>query len=91
MSTFEMPKMPEIRATKSGYEIRADVLKQAQDFISQEFSYKWQGWEMSGKRDEKTGQFVSTLGMPPFPGVDQILDTAQKMYDFVNSVSPAKK
>ena len=49
---------------------------------------KIHGWEMSAKRDEKTGQLVSTVNMPKFPGLEKILETAQKMYEFVNN--PAK-
>jgi hypothetical protein len=45
---------------------------------------KFHGWEMSAKRDEKTGQLVSTVEMPQFPGLDKILETAEKMYGFVN-------
>jgi hypothetical protein len=90
MSDLKLPKMPEFKATKSGYEIRADILKQAQDLVAQEFNYKFQGWEMSGKRDDKTGQFVTTVGMPEFPGIEQILSTAERMYAFVNAGLPKK-
>lgn len=85
MNNFEMPKLklPEFKATKSGYEIRADILKQAQDLMAQEFSYKWQGYEMSGVRDEKTGQFVTTVNMPQFPGIAEVISTAERMYEFV--------
>jgi hypothetical protein len=82
---LEMAKMPEVKFTKSGFEIRADILKQAQDLAAQEFQYKWHGWEMSGKRDEKTGQFVTSVEMPTYPGLDQILANAAKMYEFVNT------
>jgi hypothetical protein len=40
---------------------------------------------MSTKRDEKTGQIVSTVEMPTYPGLDKVLETAEKMYAFVNS------
>jgi hypothetical protein len=40
---------------------------------------------MSSKRDDKTGQIVSTVGMPEFPGLDKVLETAEKMYSFVNA------
>ena len=39
---------------------------------------------MNAKRDEKTGQIVSTVDMPQFPGLDKILETAERMYGFVN-------
>jgi len=84
------PKLPELRVSKNGYEIRTEILKQAQDLISQEFSYKFNGWEMSTTKDEKTGQLVSKVGMPEFPGLDKVLETAEKMYAFVNQNTPKK-
>ncbi len=40
---------------------------------------------MTYTRDEKTGQIVSTVAMPAFPGLDKVLETAEKMYAFVNA------
>jgi hypothetical protein len=85
MSNFETPKMPEVKFNKNGYEIRTDILGMAKDLVQSEHSVKFQGWEMSTKRDEKTGQIVSTVEMPQFPGLDKVLETAQKMYEFVNT------
>jgi hypothetical protein len=84
MSNFETPKLPEVKFTRNGYEIRADILKQAQDLVAQDFHIKFQGWEMTAQRDEKTGQIVTKVDMPQFPGLDKILETAEKMYAFVN-------
>ena len=88
MSTngFNLPevKTPEVKFNKNGYEIRTEILKEAKDIVAQEFTYKWQGWEMSAQRDDKTGQIVTTVGMPEFPGLDKVLETAEKMYAFVN-------
>jgi hypothetical protein len=85
MSKFETPKLPEVKFNKNGYEIRADVLALAKDMIAQDFQVKFQGWEMTATRDEKTGQIVSTVAMPEFPGVDKVLEAAEKMYAFVNT------
>jgi hypothetical protein len=63
----------------------------AKDIVGQEFSYKWQGWEMSAARDEKSGTVITTVGMPEFPGLDKVLDTAEKMYAFVNNGASSKK
>jgi hypothetical protein len=84
MSENKLPGVPEVKFNKNGYEIRTDILKFAQDLVNTEFNYKWQGWELGSKRDEKTGQLVSTVQMPEFPGIEKVLETAQKMYDFVN-------
>jgi hypothetical protein len=87
MSQFETPKLPEVKFNKNGYEIRTDILDMAKSMVSEEFHAKFQGWEMSTARDEKTGKLVTTVGMPEFPGLDKVLETAEKMYAFVNSGS----
>ena len=78
-------KLPEVKFTKNGYEIRTDILAMAKDLVAQEYTYKYQGWEMSTKRDEKTGQIITAVEMPQFPGLDKVLETAEKMYAFVNA------
>jgi hypothetical protein len=57
----------------------------AKDQLQSEYSYKFQGWEMTAARDEKTGQIVTTVGMPEMPGLDKVLEAAEKMYAFVNT------
>jgi hypothetical protein len=85
MSEFNTPKLPEVKFNKNGYEIRTDILAMAKDMVQSEYSMKFHGWEMSAERDEKTGQIVSKVNMPEFPGLEKVLETAQKMYDFVNT------
>lgn len=79
------PKLPEVKFNKNGYEIRTDILGMAKDQVQNEFNFKFQGWQMTAARDEKTGQLVTQVGMPEFPGVEQILEAAEKMYAFVNT------
>ena len=83
-------KMPEVKFNKNGYEIRTEILGMAKDLVQTEFHTKFQGWELSAKRDEKTGQIVSTVAMPEFPGLDKVLETAEKMYQFVNAAGSRK-
>ncbi len=85
MSQFETPKLPEVKFNKNGYEIRTDILAMAKDLVGQDFQVKFQGWEMTATRDEKTGQIISKVDMPEYPGLDKVLETAEKMYAFVNS------
>jgi hypothetical protein len=85
MTDFQTPKMPEVKFNKNGYEIRTDILAMAKDLVAQDFQVKFQGWEMTAQRDEKTGQIVSKVEMPQFPGLDKVLETAEKMYSFVNA------
>jgi hypothetical protein len=91
MSTkFETPKLPEVKFNKNGYEIRTDILDMAKGLVSEEFHSKFQGWEMTATRDEKTGQIVTKVGMPEFPGLEKVLETAEKMYSFVNAGASKK-
>jgi hypothetical protein len=84
MSDFT-PKLPEVKFSKNGYEIRSDVLAMAKDAVMEEYNMKFRGWEMSVARDEKTGQVVTQVGMPEFPGLDKIMEAAEKFYGFVNA------
>ena len=84
------PKLPEVKFNKNGYELRTDILAMAKDAVQHEYQMKFQGWELSAKRDEKTGQLISTVSMPEFPGLEKILETAEKMYSFVNQGTTKK-
>ena len=86
----QMPAMPDVKFNKNGYEIRTEVLEMAKDLVQTEYSTKFHGWEMSAKRDEKTGQIVTTVGMPAFPGLDKVLETAEKMYQFISAGNTKK-
>jgi hypothetical protein len=57
----------------------------AKSLVQDDFQAKFQGWEMTATRDEKTGQIVTKVDMPTFPGLDKVLETAEKMYAFVNA------
>ena len=85
--TFETPKVPEVKFNKNGYEIRTDILAMAKDIVESEWRVKFNGWEMTAERDEKTGQVISKVAMPEFPGLEKVLETAEKMYNFVNQAS----
>lgn len=85
MSQIETPKLPDVKFNKTGYEIRTDILEMAKSLVTEEFHVKFQGWELTASRDEKTGQIVNTVNMPTFPGIEDVLATAEKMYSFVNA------
>jgi len=87
MSQFETPKLPEVKFNKNGYEIRTDILGMAKSLVSEDFQVKFAGWQMTATKDEKTGQIVNKIEMPEFPGLDKVLETAEKMYSFVNQAS----
>jgi len=77
--------MPKVTFNKNGYEIRTQVLDMAKQWTEFEYSQKFVGWDVSAKRDEKTGHIVTKVGMPEIPGVDQVLETAEKFYNFINN------
>ena len=85
MSQIETPKLPEVKFNKNGYEIRTDILAMAKDHINNEFQVKLAGWQLTAAKDEKTGQLVGTVQMPEYPGMDKVLEAAEKMYAFVNA------
>lgn len=78
-------KAPEVKFNKNGYEIRTDILAMAKDVVMQDYQVKFAGWQMSAQKDQATGQIVTSVGMPEFPGMDKILEAAEKFYTFVNS------
>jgi hypothetical protein len=84
MSDYNTPKMPEVKFNKNGYELRTDILGMAKDIVMQDYQVKFAGWQMTAAKDEKTGQLVSTVSMPEFPGMEKVLEAAEKMYGFVN-------
>jgi hypothetical protein len=79
------PKLPEVKFNKNGYEIRTDILGMAKDVVMQDYQVKFAGWQMTAQKDEKTGQIVNKVEMPEYPGMDKIIEAAQKMYEFVNA------
>jgi len=76
--------LPKVQFNKNGYEIRTQVLDLAKQWNEFEYSQKFLGFETSTKRDPNSGEFVTTVGMPEVPGVDQVLETAEKFYNFIN-------
>jgi hypothetical protein len=78
------PAQPKMTFNKNGYEIRTEVLAQAKAFTEYEHSMKFAGWEQTVKRDPESGEVVTTVAVPEVPGVDKVLETAEKFYNFVN-------
>jgi hypothetical protein len=80
----EMVKTPEVKFNKNGYEIRTEVLSMAKDLVGQDFHYKYMGWELTAERD-KDGKVITKVAMPDYPGIEKVLEAAEKMYAFVNT------
>lgn len=86
---FTEMKAPEVKFNKNGYEIRTDILAMAKDLVQSEYSMKFQGWELTQSRNSD-GSISTHVAMPEFPGLDKVLETAEKMYAFVNAGSRNK-
>ena len=84
MAEMVKDMMPKINTNKNGYEIRSKILQIAKDQEHFEYNAKFAGWQQSTHVDSETNEVVTKVEMPPIPGVDSILETANKFYDFVN-------
>lgn len=83
--------MPKVKANKNGYELRTKVLEFAQTQAWQDFNARWGAFEISVVKDKNTGEIVTSGQMPQVPGVDTVLETAQKFYEFVSNGSQKKE
>ena len=79
------PSMPKVNFNKNGYEIRTQVLEMAQGNVWNDYHAKFAGWEQTVKRDEETGEAVTTVTLPEVPGAEVVLETAEKFYAFINN------
>jgi len=82
-NAFNTPKLPEVKFNKNGYEIRTEILDMAKSFVTKDFEAKFAGWEITLERSS-SGQVLTTVAIPEFPGLDKVLETAERMYVFVN-------
>ncbi len=69
-------------ANKNGFEIRADILKLAQDHLHTGFFTANQQYENTISSPEWKNVQVAK---PAFPSTQQVLETAREMYTFVNT------
>jgi len=84
MASQYAPKAPEVKFNRNGYEIRTEVLDMAKAFTEFEYSMKFTGWEQTVTRDPESGEVVTTVSVPEVPGVDKVLENAEKFYEFIN-------
>ena len=74
--------MPQVKANKNGYELRTKVLEFAQNQAWQDYHAKLGAFETSVTKDGD--EIVTTVEMPQVPGAEQVLETANKFYEFVS-------
>ena len=70
---------------KSGYEIRAQVLEMAKDFVENQFQSYWMNWSHKAPRDTNGNISASATGMPEPSELNEVLEIARRMYDFVET------
>lgn len=74
--------VPQVSFNKNGYEIRAQMLEMAQTQVWQDYHAKWGAFSTSVSKDGQ--EVVTKVEMPTAPGVEQVLEAAEKFYAFVN-------
>jgi len=75
--------VPQVSFNKNGYEIRAQMLEMAQTQVWQDYHAKWGAFTTSVTKDGN--EVVTKVEMPTAPGVEQVLEAAEKFYAFVNT------
>ena len=73
---------PQVTVNKNGYEIRTELLGMAKDIVWQDYHAKWGQFEVTSAKEEDT--VTTSVTFPKVPCGDQVLETAEKLYDFVN-------
>ena len=74
--------MPQVKPNKNGYEIRTKVLEFAQNNAWQDYYAKWGQFETSVKKEHD--EIVTKIEMPTVPGAEDVLQTAERFYNFVS-------
>jgi len=74
--------VPQVNFNKNGYEIRAQMLEMAQNQLWQDYHANWGAFSTTVTKDGK--EVVTKIEMPTVPGVDKVLEAAEKFYAFVN-------
>jgi len=82
MIKVAMPTMPTVTTSKNGYEIRTKVLEMAQSQTWNDYNAKLCAFETSITKEGD--EIVTKVTMPTVPGIDAVLEAAQKFYDFVS-------
>lgn len=73
--------IPQVKFNKNGYEIRTQVLELAKDTVWQDYNAKLGQFETSITKEKD--EVVTRVELPQVPGVDQVLEAAEKFYNFV--------
>ena len=86
MADFMKSFTPQVKYNKNGYEIRTQILKMAQDETWNDYHAQFGAWSTS-IANEKGEEVSAKVELPTVPGVQQVLETAEKFYSFVEGKS----
>lgn len=70
--------------TRSGYELRTDILAMAKDMAIKEYDGKFRLFDLYAMMEDKSC-FTGTPSEPTFPTMDDILAIASKMNEFIGN------
>lgn len=76
---------PQVKYNKNGYEIRTKILEMAQNEMWNDYHAKFGAWSTSIAKDGE--EIVTKVELPKVPGVEAVLETAEKFYGFVEGKS----
>lgn len=76
--------VPQVTFSKNGYEIRAQMLELAQLQSWQNYHAQLDEFKLSLSIEKDGRDLVTKVTFPSVPGVEQVLETAEKFYAFVN-------
>jgi hypothetical protein len=82
MATNVKKYTPQVSVNKNGYEIRAQILEMAQSQLWNDYQAKLGEFEATVKKEGD--EVVTTVTLPQVPGIEQVLEAAEKFYSFVN-------
>lgn len=71
-------------SNRNAYEIRADILNQAQGLLHSKYEREISIWEQTRTRDPESGKIIDDKDRPEFPSVEAIVAEAEKLYAFVD-------
>jgi hypothetical protein len=74
--------VPQVSFNKNGYEIRAQMLEMAQSQLWNDYHAKFGAFSTSVSKDGR--EVITKVEMPEVPGVEKVLEAAEKFYAFVN-------
>jgi hypothetical protein len=77
--------MPKVTTNANGYEIRTKVLEMAQMQAWNDYHAKFAGYETSITKEGD--EVVTKVEMPKVPGAEEVLEAADKFYNFVSGKS----